>query len=182
MTIKFTRMVEIRAIRFYVDFNQDESYTPTVVIFHAGTSEHDLVKFATSQLANPAGWQDVTIAGSGGGDDGDSLNCMVIQMQIKENHQNGKDTHIRGIKIYGFDDRVSGRGNSGEEGAVHDMAVNIDKAKDRQTEKALKATDDDDALVQHTIDSMERRHNAPRYKPGEGGLSVPDFMEELVIR
>jgi anaphase-promoting complex subunit 10 len=105
LTIHFLRRVEIRAIRFYVDYNQDESYTPTHVVFYAGTGHHDLIQFAEIPLANPVGWQDVPIAGSGGGADGNSLCCWIVQMHVKENHQNGKDTHIRGIKIYALDDQ-----------------------------------------------------------------------------
>jgi anaphase-promoting complex subunit 10 len=105
LTIHFLRRVEIRAIRFYVDYNQDESYTPTHIVFYAGTGHHDLIQFAEVPLTNPVGWQDVPIADSGGGADGHSLCCWMVQMHIKENHQNGKDTHIRGIKIYALDDQ-----------------------------------------------------------------------------
>ncbi|KAH8885008.1 galactose-binding like protein [Thozetella sp. PMI_491] len=108
LTIHFMRRVEIRAIRFYVDFNQDESYTPTHVVFYAGTSHHDLIQFAEVPLKNPVGWQDVPIADCGGGRDGNSLVCWIAQMHVKENHQNGKDTHIRGIKIYAADESLSG--------------------------------------------------------------------------
>ncbi|KAL2141122.1 hypothetical protein VTI28DRAFT_2781 [Corynascus sepedonium] len=108
LTIHFLRRVEIRAIRFYVDYNQDESYTPTHIVFYAGTGHHDLIQFAELALTNPVGWQDVPIANSGGGPDGHSLCCWMVQIHIKENHQNGKDTHIRGIKIYALDDHSLG--------------------------------------------------------------------------
>jgi len=32
-----------------------------------------------------------------------------VQVKVLENHQNGKDTHIRGLKIYSRDERI-GRG------------------------------------------------------------------------
>ncbi|KAK3988983.1 anaphase-promoting complex, subunit 10-domain-containing protein [Cladorrhinum sp. PSN332] len=108
LTIHFLRRVEIRAIRFYVDYTQDESYTPTNIVFYAGTSQHDLLQFAEMPLTNPVGWQDVPVAGCGGGHDGNSLSCFVVQMLVKENHQNGKDTHIRGIKIYALDENAVG--------------------------------------------------------------------------
>lgn len=31
-----------------------------------------------------------------------------MQVRIVENHQNGKDTHVRGLKIYARDDRARG--------------------------------------------------------------------------
>ena len=36
------------------------------------------------------------------------LKCFVLQIRILENHQNGKDTHVRGVKIFARDERVTG--------------------------------------------------------------------------
>ena len=99
-------------------------------------------------------------------------------MRVIENHQNGKDTHIRGIKLYGFDERA----DPGELNAVHEMSVDIDAATDRATQLRLENDEDEEALFIHRVESIERSQNAPRYKPGEGGLSVPDFMEDPIIR
>ncbi|KAJ5901689.1 hypothetical protein N7495_002217 [Penicillium taxi] len=35
---------------------------------------------------------------------GNVLKAMVIQMRVLENHQNGKDTHVRGFQVYAFDE------------------------------------------------------------------------------
>lgn len=86
-----------------MDYNEDESYTPTKIIFKSGTSENNLIQFATMDLSAPVGWQQVPVAGAGGGPDGNTLVSYVFQMQILENHQNGKDTHLRSIKIYAAD-------------------------------------------------------------------------------
>ena len=32
----------------------------------------------------------------------------MVQVRVVENHQNGKDTHVRGLKIYARDERVRG--------------------------------------------------------------------------
>ena len=37
------------------------------------------------------------------------LKTFLVQVKIIENHQNGKDTHVRGLKVYARDDRI-GRG------------------------------------------------------------------------
>ena len=34
------------------------------------------------------------------------LRCFFLQVRVLENHQNGKDTHIRGVQIFARDDRV----------------------------------------------------------------------------
>ena len=36
---------------------------------------------------------------------GNVLKAMVIQMRVLENHQNGKDTHVRGLQVFACDDQ-----------------------------------------------------------------------------
>ncbi|KAH6613255.1 galactose-binding domain-like protein [Chaetomium tenue] len=154
LTIHFLRRVEIRAIRFYVDYNQDESYTPTHIVFYAGTGHHDLIQFAEAPLTNPAGWQDVPIADSGGGADGHSLCCWMVQMHIKENHQNGKDTHIRGIKVYALDDHSLG-GTAREPTRDSRAGLEDDHARGRTTQGL------DDQSLQELLDAFERHPITP---------------------
>ncbi|KAF9777573.1 hypothetical protein IL306_004370 [Fusarium sp. DS 682] len=167
LTMYFTKRVGIRDIRFYVDYNEDESYTPTKVVFKAGTSENNLIEFATMALENPSGWQQVPIAGAGGDPDGNTLVAWVVQMQILENHQNGKDTHLRGIRIYSFDnDSALGPGRDGN--PVEDVLELIDTAAGRT----------------NTTSTRSRLSNfgTPSFEPGEGGFSIPEFMREPEIR
>lgn len=42
----------------------------------------------------------------GGGEDGRTLKAFLVQVKVVENHQNGKDTHVRGLKIFARDERV----------------------------------------------------------------------------
>jgi anaphase-promoting complex subunit 10 len=178
LTIHFLRRVEIRAIRFYVDHKQDESYTPTHIVFYAGTGHHDLIQFADLPLVRPVGWQDVPLVDCGGGPDGHSLCCWVVQMHVKENHQNGKDTHIRGIKIFALDDN----GANGTVGtALQEIETNIDEAADRLVEQHLGVDEDDFHDLLEAIDRNEGA--AKRYKPGEGVFSgIPDYMREPELR
>jgi hypothetical protein len=93
-------MVNITNIRLYLDFALDESYTPTRIAFLAGTSYYDLIAFAELTFEQPRGWIDLDLTGVGGGRDGNVLRAFVVQMKVLENHQNGKDSHVRGLKIY----------------------------------------------------------------------------------
>jgi anaphase-promoting complex subunit 10 len=166
LTIHFLRRVEIRAIRFYVDYNQDESYTPTLIVFCAGTGHHDLIQFAEVPLNNPVGWQDVPIADSGGGADGNSLCCWMVQMHIKENHQNGKDTHIRGIKIYALDDQLGATASEPSRGLrTH---VDDDYARVLTTQSV------EGESFQELLDAFERHPISLS--------NVGDLMREPVIR
>lgn len=177
MTISFVKRVEIRALRFYVDYTQDESYTPTRINWFAGTSLHDLLPFGTSQLVNPAGWIDVPLTGAGGGEDGNSLMAYVVQMQIVENHQNGKDTHIRGVKIYGFDDQLRAAGATGM--GVGQEVVGNNKALFR-VDESKNAEENERALIEH-VRSLEFEKEFRSGDPS-GTASTLDFMEDPVIR
>lgn len=108
LNIHFSRLVSIVAIRIYLDFEADESYTPTKITLLAGTGYHDLIPFSGLSFDSPKGWIDVPLDHVGGGEDGKTLRAFLVQVKIIENHQNGKDTHVRGLKIYARDDRVRG--------------------------------------------------------------------------
>ncbi|KAK4198643.1 galactose-binding domain-like protein [Triangularia verruculosa] len=173
LTMHFVRRVEIRAIRFYVDYTQDESYTPTNIVFYAGTSPHDLIQFAEVPLVNPVGWQNVPISDAGGGHDGHSLCCWVVQMHVKENHQNGKDTHIRGIKIYGLDENLVG-GPAPEH--TQEPAISLARPSDQATLQDLAV--DEDRTLEELLESIDRYPLS-----GDGSFSnFPDFMREPEIR
>ncbi|KAJ4320463.1 hypothetical protein N0V84_005855 [Fusarium piperis] len=169
LTMYFTRRVDIRDIRFYVDYNEDESYTPTKVVFKAGTGENNLIEFATMVLDNPVGWQQVPVAGAGGDPDGNTLVAWVLQMQILENHQNGKDTHLRGINIYSFDNESALA--PGRDGNPVSDAVGL-------VDGAIRRAEGDVGRVR--VSSVQR--DPAQYEPGAGGLSIPDFMRDPEIR
>lgn len=114
LNIHFNRFAAILAIRIYLDFEADESYTPTRITFYGGTGYHDLTQFATLEFTQPKGWIDVPLQGVGGNlkgypeYNGNVLRAFLLQVKVVENHQNGKDTHIRGLKIYAKDESVGG--------------------------------------------------------------------------
>lgn len=114
-------------MRVYLDFVLDESYTPTKMQFWGGTGMYDLVSlhFAPSKWENmwiddggwkqvqfyewrgeePKGWVDVDLEGVGVGGKAE-LRAFVVQVRVLENHQNGKDTHVRGVQIFARDDKT----------------------------------------------------------------------------
>jgi anaphase-promoting complex subunit 10 len=116
LNIHFFKLVAIVKMRVYLDFELDESYTPTKMVFAAGMGEYDLVEFAEWKGEGPRGWVEIGLDGCGC--EGESvLRCMCVQVRVLENHQNGKDTHIRGVQIFARDERVRrGEGDGEEEG------------------------------------------------------------------
>lgn len=153
LNIHFFKLVEIVKLRVYLDFELDESYTPTKMVFLAGMGAYDLTEFGTWEGEGPRGWVEVSLSGVGGGwvveseggrreerrggvrglwgfgdggeeegggggvkrRTGDVLRAMLVQVRVCENHQNGKDTHVRGLQIFARDE-VDGRGDEGGDG------------------------------------------------------------------
>ncbi|KAK7948673.1 uncharacterized protein PG986_009559 [Apiospora aurea] len=168
LNIHFIKRVEIRALRLFLDYELDESYTPTKIQITAGTAPHLTIPFNTMELNTPKGWIDVPIAGAGGGKDGNSLCCFFIRIIVLENHQNGKDTHIRGIKVYALDDSAT----TAENNPVEDMAEAIDDYGGRMGRRNGDGHDQD----------AGRKPTAKKFVPGDGGLTIPYFMREPEIR
>lgn len=177
LNIHFIKRVEIRALRLYLDYELDESYTPTKIQITAGFGPNQTIPFTTMELSMPKGWIDVPIAGAGGGPDENSLCCWFVRVIVLENHQNGKDTHIRGVKVYALDDSADTADNN----PVDDMVEVFDDYQDRVARMNIH-DHDDDAMIQHDAMVRRRKATAKKYVPGDGGLSVPDFMREPEIR
>ena len=182
LTVYFVKRVGIRDLRFYVNYNDDESYTPTKIIFKSGTSENNLIEFASMTLESPVGWQQVPLDTAGGDPDGRTLVSYVLQMQILENHQNGKDTHLRGLKIYAFDPE-SGKGQGGEgTGGINPVeeVVGLMEEASATAQGAHMETDEGGGNVR--LSGLARRLAEVRTDSDSAGFSVPDFMKDPEIR
>ncbi|KAJ5774925.1 hypothetical protein N7457_009821 [Penicillium paradoxum] len=214
LTLHFFKLVAVVRIRVYLDFELDESYTPTKMIFAAGMGGNDLVEFATWEGDGPCGWVDVPLEGVGGrnggwvrdtrrrsshrrtmvyrncddpahahDDDcdpcyefdqpgsqdeeddpysGNVLKAMVIQMRIMENHQNGKDTHVRGFQVFACDDNR--RRLAAAPSASADARRRRPSLRGLHDLRGHEASEDADAGLATT------------------GLDEPDWMGEPVIR
>lgn len=121
LSIHFFKLVSIAHMRIFLDFESDESYTPTKIQFLAGYGAHDVQEFAEMSFEQPTGWVDVDFSNVGpitqDEDEQDAfsnveidwskrpvLRAFVVQVRILENHQNGKDTHLRAVQIFARDE------------------------------------------------------------------------------
>ncbi|KAK4545186.1 hypothetical protein LTR36_003365 [Oleoguttula mirabilis] len=121
LSIHFFKLVSIVSIRVFLDFLNDESYTPTKIQFSAGMSVHDIQEFAEMEFKEPNGWHEVDFSNVGlvepddDSEDDDEqravdwskrpvLRAFLVQIRILENHQNGKDTHLRAVQLFARDD------------------------------------------------------------------------------
>ena len=111
INIQFLRKVDIVQVSFYVDYSSDESYTPKKVSVRAGTCLHDLLDVAVAELNEPIGWVNIDVQQNAEvldtSEDSISatmkhpLRCHFLQIKIMVMHQNGRDTHVRQVKVFG---------------------------------------------------------------------------------
>lgn len=120
LSIHFFKLVSIVHMRIYLDFESDESYTPTKIQFLAGMGVYDIQEFAEMSFEHPTGWIDVDFSNVGPVDaeveeaEAETgvvdwsrrpvLRAFLVQVRILENHQNGKDTHLRAVQLFARDD------------------------------------------------------------------------------
>uniref|UniRef100_A0A9I9E0Q0 DOC domain-containing protein n=2 Tax=Cucumis melo TaxID=3656 RepID=A0A9I9E0Q0_CUCME len=99
VNIQFQKKVKLQLVVLYVDFKLDESYTPSKISIRAGDGFHNLKEIKTVELVKPTGWVYLSLSGN---DPKDTfVNTFMLQIAVLSNHLNGRDTHVRQIKIYG---------------------------------------------------------------------------------
>ncbi|CAH1778216.1 unnamed protein product [Owenia fusiformis] len=96
INIQFRRKTTISDICIYADYKSDESYTPNRISIRAGSHLNDLTEVEQIELSEPGGWILVPIKDS----QSKSVRTFMIQIAVISNHQNGRDTHMRQIKIH----------------------------------------------------------------------------------
>ncbi|KAM3717323.1 Anaphase-promoting complex subunit [Dirofilaria immitis] len=97
VTIEFSKKTNISYLLLYLDYKTDESYTPSKVIVRLGSSVLDVDEGLTVVFSEPVGWQVIDLRDADGG----PSRAFVLQLQVVQNHQNGRDTHIRQMRIIG---------------------------------------------------------------------------------
>jgi len=84
------------------EYSRPHSYTPIKLLIRAGTSLYDLQDVKTVTMDKPTGWITFDVGAERSGKDGyRPLNVYAVQIVIAANHMNGKDTHVRGLKVLG---------------------------------------------------------------------------------
>lgn len=96
VNIQFRRKTTIANIGLFADYKMDESYTPNRISIRAGNHFHDIHEVELLELNEPTGWINVPLTDS----NSKPIRAFLIQIAVLNNHQNGRDTHIRQIKIH----------------------------------------------------------------------------------
>ncbi|KAF1793097.1 RIO kinase, conserved site [Phytophthora cactorum] len=89
----------IKEVALYLDYKLDESYTPKKIAIRSGSTVHDLKEIHVQHIAEPNGWISIPLHTDEGLEKA-PLRTFFLQVVILAMHQNGRDTHIRQVKIY----------------------------------------------------------------------------------
>ena len=100
--IEFPSKKRISEIWLYLDYKTDESYTPSKISIRIENSFNEMVEIKTVDYDEPVGWHQITL------EEKNSeleifkpyVKTATVQIMILQNNHNGKDTHIRGAKIF----------------------------------------------------------------------------------
>ncbi|XP_044747864.1 anaphase-promoting complex subunit 10 [Coccinella septempunctata] len=96
INIQFQRKTTISDIYIYTDARLDESYTPSRISIRVGTHFNDLQEIEVIVLSEPIGWTHIPIKDIRG----KPIRLFMIQIAVINNHQNGRDTHMRQVKVH----------------------------------------------------------------------------------
>ncbi|KAL4159771.1 hypothetical protein PRNP1_000344 [Phytophthora ramorum] len=99
INIQFSRKMAIKEVALYLDYKLDESYTPKKIAICSGSTAHDLKEIHVQQIVEPNGWISIPLY-TGDGSEQTPLRTFFLQIVLLAMHQNGRDTHIRQVKIY----------------------------------------------------------------------------------
>lgn len=98
INIQFSRKVSVSKVCLYMDYTTDESYTSKKISVRSGTTQHDLIDVTAIELHEPIGWCQINLKGE---TEDEPLRTHLLQVRVLSMHQNGKDTHIRQLCVYG---------------------------------------------------------------------------------
>ncbi|KAK9896892.1 anaphase-promoting complex, subunit 10 [Cystobasidium minutum MCA 4210] len=120
INITFPRRMAIAQLSIFVDIGLDDSYTPQKISIRAGTFHGDLQEVKFVELDNPRGWVHFPLGSLAETDaanadeldytdpEAHAIKANIIQLAILGNHLNGKDTHVRHVRIFAPKRKQSG--------------------------------------------------------------------------
>eukprot|EP00011_Vannellida_sp_DIVA3-517-6-12_P011869 CAMPEP_0114619754 /NCGR_PEP_ID=MMETSP0168-20121206/8372_1 /TAXON_ID=95228 ORGANISM="Vannella sp., Strain DIVA3 517/6/12" /NCGR_SAMPLE_ID=MMETSP0168 /ASSEMBLY_ACC=CAM_ASM_000044 /LENGTH=171 /DNA_ID=CAMNT_0001830923 /DNA_START=45 /DNA_END=557 /DNA_ORIENTATION=- len=94
--MQFPKKVTVEMIAVYLDYKTDESYTPSQVLVKAGTTCKDAMDIHTWSLKEPEGWVLLLLHKC----DKAPVRANYFSLSVLQNHQSGRDTHIRLVKVF----------------------------------------------------------------------------------
>jgi len=94
---QFRKREAVIGVLLFCDYKSDESYTPSKIDILCGNDPNDLRVIYEKTVEEPKGWIEIPIRN----DFGNPIHTWMIQIVIKQNHQSGRDSHLRQVRILG---------------------------------------------------------------------------------
>ncbi|KAI8338704.1 anaphase-promoting complex, subunit 10-domain-containing protein [Chlamydoabsidia padenii] len=92
----FHQATFIKQVSIFIDFLQDESYSPKEISIRGGTTYRDLHEIACFECGETVGWKNVDLSSIMN----EPLRVFQLQIAVLSTHLNGRDVHVRQIKVY----------------------------------------------------------------------------------
>ncbi|KAH7621699.1 hypothetical protein Ndes2526B_g02513 [Nannochloris sp. 'desiccata'] len=99
VTLEFQKLVTLSGLALYIDYKLDESYTPQKISIRAGTRINDMKEVKSVELIEPHGWVLIPLTHHDTGLP--HIKAFVLEVVVVSNHQNGRDTHVRQLRVFG---------------------------------------------------------------------------------
>lgn len=90
--ITFSKLVHVSSVQLTLVHSLDDSYTPANLEVRCGVVRENIQPVLSTTLVEPEGIIPLCV----------NKKCFFLQIVILSNHQEGRDTHVRNLKI--FDD------------------------------------------------------------------------------
>lgn len=100
--IQYSKQMRINEVWIYFDYKTDESYTPSKIAIRIENSFNEIMEIKSIEFEDPVGWFQIKLEekNSKGEVIKPYIKTMAIQIVILQNIHNGRDTHIRNVKIF----------------------------------------------------------------------------------
>ncbi|RVD92607.1 anaphase-promoting complex subunit 10 [Tubulinosema ratisbonensis] len=89
INITFKKLTKVNSVVLTLLFSKDDSYTPSIIEIRAGMTRETLEPVCNLTLNEPEGDINFSV----------EKQCFFLQIIILSNHQDGKDTHIRRLRV-----------------------------------------------------------------------------------
>ncbi|KAI7862498.1 anaphase-promoting complex, subunit 10/DOC domain-containing protein, partial [Spinellus fusiger] len=94
ISLVFEQPTWVKLVSLFIDYFQDTSYTPHWVSIRGGTGFHDMQQIMEIECRKVVGWQHADLESTG-----EAVRVYRLQIVMMTAHENGKDVHVRQVKV-----------------------------------------------------------------------------------
>ena len=100
LNVQFYKRQSVAEVALHLNYEADESYTPSELVLRAGNSLAELRDVVRLTLEQPVGWVRIPLIERDGRGLQRYLRTLVLQLSVVACHQNGRDCHIRQLRVF----------------------------------------------------------------------------------